>query len=702
VLAEREHVHELLLSLLVAVAMGQGTQPAPPVDDHAEACSKARAAAALERAGSFTVRPLSPEPDPTAAATDVLHYRLELAVDPAARRLTGTLTATVRCVSSAAAYRFRLDDLFTIGAVTVDGSPAAWHRVDAETVEVTIAPARAAGDTLAIAVPYDGFPTSQYGSIVFSSHSFQPVVYTLSQPWFAYTWWPAKDDIVDKATADLLFTVPDSMTVASNGLLVSSEPASGARRRFHWRTQYQTAPYLFSFAATNYSVVESSALVSGTPMPLTLFIYPEHDVPANRNQWLLAGDMLHSFNALFGPYPYAAEKYGIYQWPPGGGMEHQTITGQGSFIEYLTAHELAHQWWGDLVTCATWKDIWLNEGFATYAEALWFESKAGGSQSALRAAMEQRQPSDVSGTVYCYDDTSVARIFSGNLSYRKAGWVLHMLRHVIGDAAFFATLAAWRDEFAFATATTAEFQRVAETVSGHDLDRFFDQWVYSGGAPTYRYGWRPLVAGGARYVELYLEQVQSGAYPTFAMPVDVRVTGAGGSETAVAWSDERAEHLLLPVGRDATAVEIDPDHWILREGRVASSFVPGPPKVVAVDPAPGSVSAPRAVASVAVMFHDDVVAPASAFSLVGAGTGTVPLTASYDPATRTATLTVPPLAADRYTLTVADTVTGTTGLALDGEVAPEGVPSGDGLPGGAFVAGFSVGRAPRLRLRPAR
>jgi aminopeptidase N len=692
-------VQGLLISLLAALAAGHAGAPPPPrPHDHAEACSKARAALARPGGGAPAIRLLSPPADPTAAATDVLHYRLDLTIDPTAHRLTGSNTMTVRCVSAAASFRFRLDDLFTIGAVTVDGSPAAWRRVDTETVEVTLTPARAAGDTFVLVVPYDGFPTSQYGSIVFSAHSFQPVVYTLSEPWYAYTWWPAKDDIVDKATADLLFTVPNGLTVASNGVLVASDPVSGNRRRFHWRTGYQTAPYLFSFAATNYSAVNASAVIAGATMPVSLFIYPEHDVPANRNEWLRAVDMLSAFGDLFGPYPFAAEKYGIYQFPPGGGMEHQTITGQGSFLEYLTAHELAHQWWGDLVTCATWHDIWLNEGFATYAEALWFESKPGGGQAALRQRMEERHPADVSGTVYCYDDSSASRIFSGNLSYRKAGWVLHMLRRVVGDEAFFATLAAWRDEFAFATATTADFQRVVETVSGRDLERFFRQWVFEGGAPTYRYAWRPVTAAGARYVELFLEQIQSAAYPTFVMPVDVRVTGGGASETVVAWSDARAEHLLLPVGRDATGVELDPDHWILREGRVASSFVPGPPKIVAIVPAPGSLSAPGTVTRVGVTFHDDVVAPAAAFSLAGARTGSVPFSVAYDAASRTVSLATPPLPADTYTLTVADTVTSTGGIALDGEVAPAAVPSGDGLPGGTFVTGFTVGRSPRPRL----
>lgn len=691
---------ELLISLLVVLAAGRQAPPAPPGEhDHVEACSKARAALAHPGAGPSGVRALAPADDPDAAGTDVLHYGLDLTVEPTAHRLTGSCTMTVRCLAATSTFRFRLDDLFAIGVVTVDGAPSAWRRIDSETVEVTLGALRAAGATFALTVPYDGFPTSQYGSIVFSSHSFQPVVYTLSQPWYAYTWWPAKDDNRDKATADLLFTVPAALTVASNGRLVEVADAGGGRRRFHWRTDYATAPYLISFAATNYSAVDATATIAGVAMPVSLFIYPEHDIPANRDVWLRAVDMLGAFGDLFGPYPFAAEKYGIYQFPPGGGMEHQTITGQGSFLEYLTAHELAHQWWGDLVTCATWHDIWLNEGFATYAEALWYEHKPGSPGAAwLRETMELREPSSVDGTVYCYDVASPSRIFSGNYSYRKGAWVLHMLRHVVGDEAFFATLAAWREEFAFAAVTTADFQRVAEAASGRDLARFFQQWVYGPGAPTYRYGWRQVDAAGRRWVELHLEQIQPTDWPPFAMPIDVALAGAGVSTTAVAESDERAEHLLLPVAHEVTGVELDPDHWILHQGRVASAFTAGPPKIVAASPAPGSLSAPAAVTRVAVTFHDDVSAGAAAFSLAGARSGPVAAAFAYDAAARTASLLTPPLPTDSYTLTVLDTVTGAGGAALDGEVARGVLPSGDGVPGGSSVLTFAVGRPPRGRV----
>jgi len=694
---------ELLVALWVALA-ADGPVVSPPAApaDHAEACSKARAALPRRIAAGAAVRALTPPDDPLWAATDVQHYRLELTVDPATHRLTGTLTATVRCVTDTAAFRFRLDDLFALGTTTVDGQPAAWSRIDPETVEVSLGAARQAGETFELAIPYDGFPTSQYGSIVFTSHNFQPIVYTLSQPWFAYTWWPAKDDIADKATVELLVNVPSTMVVASNGRLVGTSSAGGSRT-FHWRTSYATAPYLVAFAATNYSTVETTTTIAGLTMPLNLYLYPEHDTPGNRSVWLQAVDMLGVFGALFGPYPFAEEKYGIYQFPPAGGMEHQTITGQGSFLEYLTAHELAHQWWGDLVTCATWRDIWLNEGFATYAEALWYEHKPGSPGEAwLHEAMELRMPASTDGTVYCYDDGSVSRIFSGSLSYRKAAWVLHMLRHLIGDDAFFATLTAWRAGYAFATATTADFQRTVEEASGQDLDWFFQQWVYGPGAPAYRYGWRPVAAAGRHYVEVLLEQVQSSSLPVFDMPVDIEVSAAGGDRTVVAHNHAREQYLLLPTDAAPDGVAVDPRRWVLRTALFASAFLPGPPRVVAAAPGPGSTAAPGTVQRVEVTFHDDVVAGPAAFTLTGARHGTLATAMEYDAASRTATLAVAPLAPDSYTLTVSDAVTSLAGVPLDGEILGDALPSGNGVAGGDAVLSFEVARAPRMRrIRPA-
>jgi aminopeptidase N len=174
-------MHTVLSLLLILAVTPPAGQPPALSADHIDSSHKARLTV------SPLVRALSPPADPLAAATDVLHYRLDLQIDPSSHRLTGANEITVRCVAAVATFRFRLDDLFTIGAVTVDGQSASWQRLDTETIEVTLDRARGSGETFVLLIPYDGFPTSAYGSLVFTTHSGQPIVYTLSEPWFAYT-----------------------------------------------------------------------------------------------------------------------------------------------------------------------------------------------------------------------------------------------------------------------------------------------------------------------------------------------------------------------------------------------------------------------------------------------------------------------------------------------------------------------------------
>ena len=645
--------------------------------------------------------------DPTAALTDVQHYRLELAIDPTSRLLSGTNTITVRSlVDGLERFRFRLWQGFTVSPVRVDGSDATITRLDDATVEVTLPHAVPAGDVFELAVTYQGSPSSLgFGSITFASRGGVSLVSTLSEPWYSYSWWPVKEDNRDKATADFFFTVPSPLTVVSNGVLQATESLPGGRTRFHWATGYPTAPYLFFFSATNYSAFETSYGYAGGSMPVRFAIYPDHDTSANRTRLLRTVDMLGVFGTLFGLYPFIAEKYGIYEFPFGGGMEHQTMTGQGSFDELLTAHELGHQWWGDMVTCATWHDIWLNEGFATYCQALWEEFKPGSSGRDARIdTMLALLPSRVDDSVYCYDTSNPSRIFSGNFSYRKGGWVLHMLRHVLGDERFFAALAAYRDAHAFTSVTTAEFQGVAEGVYGGSLDWFFQRWVYGSGAPAYRWSTRTVSANGSPYLELSVEQVQSSGASVFAMPIDIAVTSAGTRTTHVVWNDARIEYFLLPLAGAVEDVAFDPDLWILRTAATPVGFVPGPPKVVATDPAPGTTVAPSSTDALEIVFQEAVTAPVDQFHLSGAHVGGIAVTASLSDGGQVVTLTPAHLLApDEYTLTVAEGVVGAAnGLALDGEVGDAAsalsLPSGDGVSGGAAVIRFTVARPPRLRL----
>ncbi len=641
--------------------------------------------------------------------TDVLHCDLQIEIRPGqSPNLIGTNTLTVRSQSPALTqFTFRLREQFGISAATVNGVPVTVTPLSTTTRVVTLDRTYGLGEVFTLSIGYSGVAVSRgFGSIEFTTHNTSdPIVYTLSEPYYAYTWWPAKDGVPgapgdngDKFTLDLALTAPDPLVAASNGVLVGVDVLSGARKRYRWSTSYPLSTYLVCFSATNYNTwsVNYNTLAGGT-MPVLFYIYPEHDTPANRANWEQVVPMLTTLRALYGEYPFVDEKYGIYECQFGGGMEHQTFTAQGTFDPGVTVHELGHQWWGDLVTCKTWNDIWLNEGFATYTEALWAEFKPGSSGlPALKSAMAGKKYFGA-GTVYVQNAElgSLNAIFDGNTTYNKAGWVVHMLRHVLGDAAFFDMLAAYRAAYAFSAATTADFQAVCEPFYGRSLQWFFDEWVYGERAPAYAYGWQSVQVAGRNYLLLYIDQTQNASYQRFKMPIDIVVNGA----TYKVFNDADPEHFVIPLPAPATSVQLDPDEWILASARTTTTYVPGPPTIVAISPVPGAALPLSAgTQQVTITFHTPVNTVAGDYTLVGQSGGPIPVTFTYTAATNTARLTAAgPLAADTYTLTVDDTVVAVnSGLALDGEVAdplsPAALPSGDGLAGGEAVVRFTITR----------
>jgi aminopeptidase N len=644
------------------------------------------------------------EVDETATETDVEHYALELEVTPSLNRLDGSNAITVTSlVDGLRRFRFWLSDRLDISRVTVNADVSPWERLDEATVEVALDPPRHRGEDFVVTVTYGGYPALDTPGISFETRDGHPEVTTRSEPWYAYIWWPVKEDSQDKATADITLIVPQNLVAVSNGTLVDTR-VDGGKARFHWRTRYQTAPYLFFASVTNYNTFSDAVELGGRLMPLDFHIRPEEDTTAHRNLWLRVKDMLQAFGSLFGSYPFAEEKYGIYQFSHGG-MEHQTCSGQTGFSEMLSSHELAHQWWGDMVTCATWHDMWLNEGFATYAEALWLEHEAGqDGAEALRSAMADRRPDDPSGTVYVSDISSASDLFT-QLTYQKGAWVLHMLRHVLGDEAFFSMLRRYGSEHAYATVSTEDLRAVAEEEADEDLGWFFDEWVYGGGAPSYDYGWREDRVLGRPYLEVYVRQAQAASGPRFRMPLDLEIVTATGQHEASVLADAVEEHYLLPVDGAVSSVQLDPGGWILTTRLSLIGFVEGPPKIVETTPAPGSVVVEGHVGALLVTFHEDVIADASDFALAGAHAGPVPLSFDYAPATTTVRL-VPQgrLVPDDYTLIISDAVIGAASAQpLDGEIGGGSgggvLPSGDGSPGGRAVVPFSVKRPPRRVLR---
>jgi hypothetical protein len=305
----------------------------------------------------------------------------------------------------------------------------------------------------------------------------------------------------------------------------------------------------------------------GSPMPVTVWSYPEDAAPA-----LALADaslvILQRFAALFGEYPFLQEKYGYVQFPFGGGMEHQTVTSAGNWSLGLGVHETAHQWFGDAITCRDFGDIWLNEGFATSVEALWDEAEGG--PAAYQANLRENRYYGP-GTVWVpeAETADLGRIFDLNLSYNKASWILHMLRGELGDDAFFRILRTYAQDsrHAYGTATTEDFRGIAAAESGRNLSRFFAQWVYQPYFPAYLYDYTSTPRAGGWDVHLEIEQLQP--HVVYEMPVQVRIQTASGAEDYSVRDSVALQHFDLHVASAPTAVQLDPEGWILHTAEPA-------------------------------------------------------------------------------------------------------------------------------------
>ncbi|MEE9464209.1 MAG: M1 family aminopeptidase, partial [Candidatus Neomarinimicrobiota bacterium] len=239
------------------------------------------------------------------------------------------------------------------------------------------------------------------------------------------------------------------------------------------------------------------------------------------------------------------------------------ISSQGHFGENLSVHELAHQWWGDKITNTTWGDIWLNEGFASYAEALYFEDQFGSEyyheyMDAMNFPFEN--------TIFVEDTSVVKNIFTSTV-YEKGAWLLHMLRHVVGDSTFFDILLAYSNDprFAYGNATSAGFQDVCETVADTTLDWFFNAWLHQTGRPVYRHEWGATEVEGSPAVELTIIQTQAPQNGLFSMPLDIGITTDTGDTLVTVINDEEFQTFTIPLAAAPQALTIDPDDWVLKE-----------------------------------------------------------------------------------------------------------------------------------------
>jgi aminopeptidase N len=300
-------------------------------------------------------------------------------------------------------------------------------------------------------------------------------------------------------------------------------------------------------------------------MPFNNFIYPQH-LTTLKPQLDKTIGMLEFYSSTYGLYPFIKEKYGHAEFGELGGMEHQTCTSMGYWSDDIIAHELTHQWFGDKITCKDWHHIWLNEGFATYGEALYEEHISGklGYNSFMLTTMNNAKLAQ--GSVYVQNVESVPEIFSANRTYAKGGTVLHMLRNIIGDSLFFTGLRRYTADttLAYKNAVTEDFQRNMEAASGRNLSYFFSEWIYGENYPHYNVSMNSSDAGNGFYnTTVKIEQTVNTNPAFFTMPIDIKLFFDEGDTTFTVFNNAQVQSYTFATKKKANIFRVDPDRKIL-------------------------------------------------------------------------------------------------------------------------------------------
>jgi aminopeptidase N len=513
---------------------------------------------------------------------DVIFYGIDLEVNDTSTFIQGSTQILVTAVEDMDEVVFELSISMTVDSVFIEGEKVPAYSQGNDLVRITPEVSLEAGKQFSTRIFYHG-TGGQYGFFSGISNRIdglwgKRVTYTLSEPFHALDWFACKQVLTDKAdSAYVYLTVADHLKAGSNGLLAGVDSLPGNKVRYRWETRYPIAFYLISLAVSEY-------------IDYSYYLHPEHSqdsflfqnyiydtatyLPANKDDIDATGDMMEWFSWIFGNYPFWKEKYGHCVAPMGGGMEHQTMTTLANFGFNLVAHELAHQWFGDNVTCASWQDIWINEGFASYAEYLALEQLV----SKLEAdywmeGAHDRVYTEHEGSVYIpeEDPTDEFRIFSYALSYKKGAALLHMIRYELNnDSVFYETLENFQERFADSTATGDDFLMVLNETSGRSFDWFFDQWYYGQGYPVFNFAWWQTTDS------LYIVADQKGSSPVtpfFRTTLDIGLTLEDGQHSSLQIDyDSPTKTIQIPMNPRVLDVIPDPANWIVDISQVAHRY----------------------------------------------------------------------------------------------------------------------------------
>ncbi len=428
-----------------------------------------------------------------------------------------------------------------------------------------------AGSQDSLTIYYRGTPPDDgLGSFTQTTHNGNvPVLWTLSEPYGARDWWPCRNGLDDKADSiDIYITHPGTYNASANGVLVNTA-TNGNYTTSHFKHRYPIATYLVGIAVTNYTTFSKDLALQTATLPVTTTVYPEAlNYFQNNIQPLY--NALQLYDQYFGAYPFMKERYGQTQFSWGGGMEHQTNSFVVNADENLMAHELGHQWFGDKITCASWQDTWLNEGFATYlADILYTEHFHPEQLAAIVAEDLSNIINSPHGSVWVDDTTSIDRIFDNNLSYKKGAFLLRMLRYSLGDSVFFKGLRLYQDDTAlqYGFAHTADLQRNLERASGKDLNYFFQQWFYGKGFPSVHVTWS---YNNNQVEAIFNETTSDSSVRFYKMPVDLMFRNATQQQTVTIDLIRNNQRFTLPISFTPDTVLIDPAKYLITYNNTAT------------------------------------------------------------------------------------------------------------------------------------
>jgi len=555
----------IFLILVLAFQLGWAQAPDPDFNDKA-AFNDSRI---YQKSAGFTE-------SADYASTDVIYQRLNFTVDPAVNYISGSVFSSVKFLKDNVAHiQFDLTDGMTVDSIQYNQKRIIFQH-SANKIDINLPSTEGKNTIGSVEVFYHGAPPANgMGSFVSSTHNTDPIIWTLSEPYGAKDWWPCKESLSDKIDSiDVYITSPQQYRAASNGKLVDDQ-VSGQNRTAHWSHRYPIATYLIGIAITNYqNYSDFLDLPNGKKIEVLNYVYPEYLIEA-KSKSAETLNILSFYNSKFITYPFASEKYGHAQFGWGGGMEHQTMSFMTDLEFELVAHEMAHQWFGDYITLASWHDIWLNEGFATYLTGLTYENLLNGQYwQSWKNIQVDKITSSPDGSVYVADTTDINRIFNGRLSYSKGAYLLHMLRWEMGDQKFFQGMKNYltNPEVANGFASQQQFVEQMETAADNTFTEFFKDWYYGEGYPIYRLTYYTDYGDFGKQ-KLWISQTQSNpSVEFFEMHIPVRVWKDGKYTDLRLFNTIPNQEFVISETK-VDRIEFDPDKWLIAKADIVNAVV---------------------------------------------------------------------------------------------------------------------------------